>query len=108
MKSTLAQRLRGAVAKIARQAGVRPMAGAAVESWDDLSARYMGSLRELVDDGHISPSAAQTVIDDLFEPEQPGIARRLRLAVWRADVQERTGSIERWPVVPDRESAGPI
>ena len=66
-------------------------ARAAVESRRELSARYMRELSELVDDRQISSSDAEKVVRDLFEPGDGGSAPRVRLAVWRAYVKERTG-----------------
>lgn len=60
-----------------------------VESREVLSGRYMGELRELLDDGEISLSVAQRVIDDMFEPLQPGAPPRVRMEVWQAYVRER-------------------
>jgi len=63
----------------------------AVESRRELSARYLRELDELVDDRQISRSDAKKVVEDLFEPGEPGSARRVRLAVWRSYLTERTG-----------------
>jgi len=66
-------------------------APAVVESRRELSARYMRELSELVDDRQISSSDAEKVVRDLFEPGDGGSAPRVRLAVWRSYVKERTG-----------------
>ena len=64
-----------------------------VESRRELSARYMRELSELVDDRQLSPSDAERVVRDLFEPVEASSAPRVRLAVWRSYVKERTGQV---------------
>ena len=64
-----------------------------VESRRELSARYMRELSELVDDRQLSPSDAERVVQDLFEPGEASSAPRVRLAVWRSYVKERTGQV---------------
>lgn len=64
-----------------------------IESRRDLSLRYLSELSELVGDRRISATMAQQVIDDLFEPEEPGVPRRVRLRVWRSYLKDRTGHI---------------
>jgi len=64
-----------------------------IESRHDLSQRYMRELSELVSDRQITAAVAEQVIHDLFEPQQPGSAPRVRPAVWRAYLKDRTGHI---------------
>ena len=66
-------------------------APAMVESRRELSARYIRELSELVNDRQISSSDAEKVVRDLFEPHDGVSAPRVRLAVWRSYVKERTG-----------------
>ena len=65
----------------------------AVESRRELSARYMRELSELIDDRQLSSSDAERVVRDLFEPGEGSSAPRVRLAVWRSYVKERTGKV---------------
>lgn len=62
-----------------------------IETPHELGARYLRELRELVDQGEISPLFAQRIIDDLFTPGEPGQPPRLRWSVWSAYIAELTG-----------------
>jgi len=62
-----------------------------IETPRQLGERYRRELRELVEQGEISPSFARRVMDDIFAPSEPGESRRLRNSVWRRYVAERTG-----------------
>lgn len=68
-------------------------AATVVESRRELSARYMRELSELVDDRQITSSDAEKVIRDLLDPSETGSTPRVRLAVWRSYVRERTGQV---------------
>jgi len=94
MASAVARILRNACPEFVRLALPRSTQGAVCsESRGDLSGRYMRELAELIDDRQISAAVAQQVIEDLFEPQAPGPARRVRLGVWRAYLKDRTGYI---------------
>lgn len=87
--------------------GIRAGRRAAMtESRQDLSRRYLRELSELVDDRQITTSAARQVIDDLFEPAEPGQPRRLRAAVWQAHVEDRTSHSGLRLVGTDRSLGG--
>jgi polyhydroxyalkanoate synthesis regulator phasin len=65
-----------------------------IETPAGLSARFHRELRELVEGGEISPSFAERVVDELFEPAQPGEKPSLRSWVWSAFVDEQLSSNE--------------
>jgi hypothetical protein len=62
-----------------------------IESPSELGDRFRRELRELVDLGEISPSVAQRVLDDLFEPDATAGGGALRWSVWLSYVEELTG-----------------
>ena len=62
-----------------------------VQTPGQLAELYLGELAELVEQGEISADFARRVTDDLFEPAQPGQARKLRPSVWRSYVAQLTG-----------------
>jgi polyhydroxyalkanoate synthesis regulator phasin len=62
-----------------------------VETPDRLGELYLDELDELVGQGEISTDFARRVTDDLFEPPEPGQARKLRPSVWRLYVAQLTG-----------------
>jgi hypothetical protein len=64
-----------------------------IESRRELSARYMRELSELVDDRRISAAVAEKVVSDMFEPDEAGEPRRVRLAIWQSYVRDRTGEV---------------
>jgi hypothetical protein len=59
------------------------------ESPGELGARYWSELRELVASGEISSAFAQRVVDDLFEPREPGKPPVLKWSAWRAHRKEQ-------------------
>jgi polyhydroxyalkanoate synthesis regulator phasin len=65
-----------------------------IETPGALSSRFHRELRELVEEGEISPSFAERVMGDLFEPAQPGEKPSLRSWVWFAFVNEQLSSNE--------------
>lgn len=79
-----------------------------IETPRQLGERYRRELRELVDDGEISESVAQRIIDDLFEPAPAGEAPTLRWSVWSAYVEsaDRNASVARLRGVGRRRPSG--
>jgi len=65
-----------------------------IETPRALSSRFHRELRELVEEGEISPAFAERVMSDLFEPVQPGEKPPLRSWVWFAFVEEQLSSNE--------------
>ena len=59
-----------------------------IETPRQLAERYRRELRELVDDGEISASVAERLMDDLFETSAQGQTPVLRWSVWAAYVEE--------------------
>ena len=72
-----------------------PSANESIETPRQLGERYRRELRELVDDGEISESVAQRIMDDLFEPAPAGGAPTLRWSVWSTYVEsaDRNASV---------------
>lgn len=62
-----------------------------VETPGQLGELYLHELEELVEQGEISADFARRVTDDLFEPTEPGQARKIRQSIWRSYVAQRTG-----------------
>jgi hypothetical protein len=62
-----------------------------MQSRSELSNRFIRELREMVDDREISVAAARRIADDMFEAEEAGQPRRVRLAVWQSYLKDRTG-----------------
>lgn len=62
-----------------------------IETPRQLAERYSRELRELVDQGEISPSFARRVRDDMFVAGEEGQPPRLRWSVWRNYVAAATG-----------------
>lgn len=60
-----------------------------IETPAELGNRYLGELQALVDDGEISLSVAQRILDDLFDPAAPGDQPRLKWSVWCAYVEDQ-------------------
>jgi hypothetical protein len=79
-----------------------------IETPRQLGERYRRELRELVDDGEISESVAQRIIDDSFEPAPAGEAPTLRWSVWSAYVEsaDRNASVARLRGVGRRRPSG--
>ena len=73
-----------------------------MESRSELSNRFIRELREMVDDREISLAAARHIADDMFEAEEAGQPRRVRLAVWQSYLTDRTGHAGPYLVGSDR------
>lgn len=59
-----------------------------LETPRQLGERYERELREMVEDGEISPDLARRIMGDLFEPAAAGEPRSLRWFIWNAHVEE--------------------
>jgi polyhydroxyalkanoate synthesis regulator phasin len=59
-----------------------------VEGPRQLGERFLRELRDLVDQGEISPADARRVIDDLFEAGQAD-RPRLKWSVWQDHIEEQ-------------------
>jgi hypothetical protein len=62
-----------------------------IETPGQLAERFSRELRELVEQGEISPSLARRVTEDLFTPGEEGQPPRLRWSAWRTYVAGLTG-----------------
>lgn len=60
----------------------------------------------MIDDRRISRETALRIIDDLFEPREPGRDPRVRPAVWTSYLRERTGQPGPYLVRPAGADAG--
>ncbi len=75
-----------------------------IESRREFSERLLRQLRDMVDDGEIGVAVAKRIISDMFEPEEAGAPRRVRLRVWQSYVKDRSGHIG--PHLVDLNSLG--
>jgi hypothetical protein len=70
-----------------------------IETPAELGNRYLGELQALVDDGEISLSVAQRILDDLFVPATPGDQPRLKWSVWCAHVEDQQQLSAIWRMI---------